>query len=191
MSATASNIIAGLGILDVFCLGVVLFSCLLGGWRGLVFEAIALFAWIAAFGAAQWGSVIVETFWPWQWLADNGKARHLASFALVFVVTLLLLGWLASAARAGVRKTGLRVFDRALGMGFGLLRAVLLLWVLTVVVWLTPLHKAAWWQQSYSAPWLDSSLRALSPWLPAALQQWLPPALRSTVNVGYSSLLLS
>lgn len=189
MNATAS-VIAGLGVFDVFCLGVVLLSCLLGGWRGLAFEVIALGAWVCAFFAAQWGSVIVEAFWPWQWLADNGKARHLASFVLVFVVTLLLLGWLASAARAGMQKTGLRVFDRTLGMGFGVLRAVLLLWVLTVVVWLTPLHKAAWWQQSCSAPWLDSSLRTLSPWLPASLQQWLPPGLRSTVKVESSSLLL-
>ena len=74
--------------------------------------------------------------------------------------------------------SGLRPFDRILGMGFGLLRAMLLLWAFTLVVWLTPMHQAAWWVQSQAAPWLDGSLRAIAPVLPAQVQQWLPPALR-------------
>ena len=185
----ASHMVAGLGLFDLFCLGLVLLSCLIGGWRGLAFEVISLLAWAGAFFAAQWGSVLVDALWPWQWLANNGQARYLLSFVLVFIVALLLLGLCASAARAGMKKTGLRPFDRVLGMGFGLLRAVLLLWALTVVFWLTTLHQATWWQTSFSAPWLDSSLRTLSPWLPASLQQWLPPTLRG-VHAEYSLLFL-
>ena len=185
----ALNMVTGTSLFDVLCLGVVLLSCLVGAWRGLAFEVFALFAWIGAFFAAQWGSVLLDALWPWRWLAEHAKTRYLASFVLVFVISLLLLGLCASAARAGMQKTGLRTFDRVLGMGFGLLRAVLLLWALTVVIWLTPLHRQVWWRASYCAPWLDASLRAMSPWLPTSLQQWLPPMLRNSPT-NYSFLIL-
>lgn len=54
----ASHMVAGLGLFDLFCLGLVLLSCLIGGWRGLAFEVISLLAWAGAFlprsGAAFW-----------------------------------------------------------------------------------------------------------------------------------------
>ncbi|MDO5652507.1 MAG: CvpA family protein [Brachymonas sp.] len=169
---------AGLGLFDTVCLLVLGFSCIIGIWRGFAFEVLSLAAWAGAFFAAQWGSALVAPLWPREWLADNGGARHVLTFIMVFIVTLLLLGLLASAVRAGLKKAGLRPFDRILGMGFGLLRAVLILWVVTVVVWLTPLHEGAWWRTSQAAPWLDGSLRSMAPVLPASIQQWLPPALR-------------
>ena len=72
---------------------------------------------------------------------------------------------------------------KAKGMGFGQRRAVLLLWAMTVVIWLTPLHKEAWWKQGQAAPWLDTSLRWAAPLLPATFQEWLPPALRARPSV--------
>lgn len=171
----------GISLFDMACLGVVLLSGLLGAWRGLFFEVLALLAWVGAFFAAQWGSVLLNTFWPWQWLADANSAqlRYLLSFVLVFVCALLLLGLCASAVRAGMKKTGLRPFDRVLGMGFGLLRAVVLLWAVTVLIWLTPLHQQTWWRTSWCAPWLHHSLRAISPLMPPKWQKGLPPGLRS------------
>lgn len=169
----------GIGLFDMACLGLVLLSGLIGAWRGLFFEVLALLAWAGAFFAAQWGSVLLDAFWPWQWLGDSAQARYLLSFALVFVCALLLLGLCASAARSSIQKTGLRPFDRVLGMGFGLLRALILLWAVTVLIWLTPLHQQAWWRTSWCAPWLHHSLRAVSPLMPPKWQKGLPPGLRS------------
>ena len=157
---------ADLGLFDILCLGVALLSCLIGMWRGFAFEVLSLAAWAGAFFAAQWGSVMIEPFWPQQWLAGNARARHILALVAIFLLALLLLGLCASAARSGMKKTGLRPFDRILGMAFGLLRAILLLWALTVVIWLTPL--------------LDGSLRMMAPLLPASLKQWLPPALHGS-----------
>ena len=171
---------ADLGLFDILCLGVALLSCLIGMWRGFAFEVLSLAAWAGAFFAAQWGSVMIEPFWPQQWLAGNARARHILALVAIFLLALLLLGLCASAARSGMKKTGLRPFDRILGMAFGLLRAILLLWALTVVIWLTPLHNHAWWKQSRMAPLLDGSLRMMAPLLPASLKQWLPPALHGS-----------
>ena len=157
---------ADLGLFDILCLGVALLSCLIGMWRGFAFEVLSLAAWAGAFFAAQWGSVMIEPFWPQQWLAGNARARHILALVAIFLLALLLLGLCASAARSGMKKTGLRPFDRILGMAFGLLRAILLLWALTVVIWMAPL--------------LDGSLRMMAPLLPASLKQWLPPALHGS-----------
>ncbi len=172
----------GLGVFDALCLLIVLVSCLVGCWRGFVFEVLSLAAWAGAFFAAQWGTVLAKPLWPAHWLAD-ARARFVLTFAVVFIATLFVLGWCAAGARRGLKKTGLRPFDRVLGMGFGLLRAVLLLWAMTVVIWLTPLHKEAWWKQGQAAPWLDTSLRWAAPLLPATFQEWLPPALRARPSV--------
>ena len=170
--------LAQFGVFDACCAGLLLLSCLLGCWRGFVFEVLSLTAWGGAFVAAQWGTPVVQQWWPARLLAGNARAQYVLTFLLTFIAVLLLLGLLASAARRGLTVAGLRPFDRILGMGFGLLRAMLLLWAFTLVVWLTPMHQAAWWVQSQAAPWLDGSLRAIAPVLPAQVQQWLPPALR-------------
>ncbi|MFV0600220.1 MAG: CvpA family protein [Brachymonas sp.] len=175
-----ANLFAGLNLLDILCLVIALLSCVIGMWRGFAFEVLSLAAWAGAFFAAQWGSVIAAPLWPRQWLTDNAQARQAVLFVLIFVLTLLLLGLCASAVRSGMKKTGLRAFDRTLGMAFGLLRAILLLWAATVVIWLTPLHQQPWWRQSQMAPLLDQSLRMMAPWLPVSLGQWLPPALRGS-----------
>ena len=66
---------ADLGLFDILCLGVALLSCLIGMWRGFAFEVLSLAAWAGAFFAAQWGSAMIEPFWPQQWLAGNARAR--------------------------------------------------------------------------------------------------------------------
>lgn len=163
-----------LSLFDILCLLVVALSCLTGFWRGFAFEVLTIAAWVGAFFSAQWGSVLMEQLLPAQWLAQNAQARYALTYVLTFIASLFLLGWCATLARGLLGKTGLRPFDRVLGAGFGLLRALLLLWVVVIVVRLTPLHQSTWWQHSRAAPWLEYSLRAVTPLLPAAFRQWLP-----------------
>lgn len=178
MNTAAPWHLAQFGIFDACCVALLLLSCLVGCWRGFVFEVLSLTAWAGAFVAAQWGTPIMQQFWPAHWLSGNMRAQYVLTFLLTFIGVVLLLGLLASAMRRSLTVAGLRPFDRVLGMGFGLLRALLLLWAFTLVVWLTPMHKAAWWVQSQASPWLDGSLRSIAPVLPVQVQQWLPPALR-------------
>ena len=128
--------LAEFGVFDACCAGVLLLSCLIGCWRGFAFEVLALTAWAGAFVAAHWGTPVLQQLWPAHWLTSNVQAQYVLTFLLVFIAVLLLLGLLASAAQRGLTVVGLRPFDRALGMGFGLLRAMLLLWSFTLVVWL-------------------------------------------------------
>ena len=53
---------------DWICLAVLLASLLLGAWRGLVYEVLAVAGWVIAFLAARWSADVVG-----QWLPIAGS----------------------------------------------------------------------------------------------------------------------
>ena len=158
--------------LDWILAALLLGSLLLGAWRGLVFELFSLAGWIAAFVAAQWFADDMAALLP---LTDALPAwRHLAGFAVVFVLAVFAFGLLAWLAKRMVQAVGLRPADRALGALFGTLRGVILLLGFALVLVWTPLRDAPWWQQSASAPLLQGMLQSIKPALPPDWQQHLP-----------------
>ena len=68
---------------------------------------------------------------------------------------------------------GLGPLDRALGALFGALRGLLLLLTLTVVVNLSDWRGHEHWQNSAVANWLNQTLLALRPLLPAEFGKYL------------------
>lgn len=92
---------------------------------------------------------------------------------MVFVGAVFACGFLAWLAKKLVDAIGLRPADRTLGAVFGVLRGWWCCWWLPVVG-LTPLHEAAWWQESRSAPVLGGMLKSLKPALPEEFGRHLP-----------------
>ncbi len=88
---------AALTVFDYFVIGVVALSLLIGIWRGVVSEILALVAWIVAFFAArtwsgQTGELLASGLTDPAW-------RHVAGFVAVFVAVLILFAlarWLLS-----------------------------------------------------------------------------------------------
>ncbi len=156
---------------DWILLSLVLVSMAVGLWRGLVFEVLSLLGWIAAFFLAQWFSPWVAAYLPLQGMSDS--VRYAAAFALTFVLSVLLAGLLASLLRKLVSVVGLRPVDRILGAAFGALRGVVVLLAVAVVIDLTPLKRADWWQVSAAAPWLSVMLAGLKPALPESFSRFL------------------
>jgi membrane protein required for colicin V production len=152
--------------LDWALLAVLAISVLVGLWRGLVYEVLSLAGWLVAWFVAQrWGASLTESL-P---LGSPGSAsRAGASFAVVFIATLLVWTLLAKLVRMLISATPLQLFDRVLGAGFGLLRGVLILLVVATLVALTPLSKAPWWQASRGATWLGHAVEVLRPMWPDA-----------------------
>lgn len=158
--------------LDWILLALVLLSLLVGAWRGLVFELLSVLGWIAAFFVAQWSAPMVAVRLPADALAE--PVRYAAAFVVCFVVAAFSAGLLASLLRKLVSAVGLRPVDRLLGAAFGLVRGLVLLLALTVVVEMTQLKVAPWWQGSVAAPWLSLTLVGLKPVLPAGFVPYLP-----------------
>jgi membrane protein required for colicin V production len=158
--------------LDWICIAVLAVSLLVGAWRGLVVEVLAVLGWLAAFVLAQWFAPAVAAKLPMAGAAES--VRYAAGFVVVFVATLFagaLLGFLLSKLLSVV---GLGAINRLLGALFGLLRGLILILAATVVVGMTPWKTSSEWQASVGARWATATLGLLKPVLPQEFGKYLP-----------------
>jgi membrane protein required for colicin V production len=156
---------------DWILLGVLVFSMLLGAWRGLVYEVLSVLGWVVSFFVAQWFAPELATRLPVQSAAD--PVRYAAAFVLIFIASVFAAGLLAFLLKKLVAAVGLAPVDRLLGAAFGVLRGVVLLLAATVVIDMTALKTSEWWRESKGAPVLAATLKALKPVLPEQFAKYL------------------
>ena len=161
------------GWVDLALFGMIAVSVLVGLWRGLVFEVLAVLGWIVAYFAAQWFAPELAPRIP---IGAAGSAlNHAAAFAIVFVLTVVVWGMAARLVRMLVRAVPvISTADRLMGAAFGLVRALILLLAISTVVGLTPLIKAQAWQQSRVAVWSNGLLLSMKHVLPADFYRHFP-----------------
>ncbi|AUN94742.1 CvpA family protein [Pseudazoarcus pumilus] len=151
-------------VFDYILLAVVAMSALVGMWRGLVSEIMALVAWIAALGAAWlYASSVAEMF---AGVISEPAWRQVAGFAAIFVGVLLLAAILRFLLRELLRAAGLGPADRMFGTLFGVARGVAIAFVLVLVGGMLGMAKEPWWVNSLLAPPLETAVIASKPWLP-------------------------
>ena len=158
---------------DWIFLGVLLFSLLLGVWRGLVYEVLSVLTWIAAFALAQWLALDVAQKLPMSGASES--LQYAGGFVLVFVVSIFVGGLLARFIKKMFAAVGLAPADRALGAVFGLVRGVVFLLAATVAVGMTPLRNEVAWQTPVGAGMSLSALKGLKPVLPETFAKYLLP----------------
>ncbi len=117
---------------DIIVLGIIALSCLFGGFRGLVKEALSLGFWIAAVVLASMFSEDVADIMTG--LIDNPSVRKIAAFVLVFVATVFAGALISNLVSMFTAAVGLKTVDRGLGAIFGIIRGVVMV---TVIVMLT------------------------------------------------------
>lgn len=161
-----------LGWVDWALLAVLVVSMVVGIWRGAVFEVLSLAGWLVAYLVAQ---LFASQLAPQVPIGASGSAlNHGATFALLFVATLIVWALASRLVRLLIHATPLKAIDRTLGAAFGLLRGAVVLLALATVVLLTPAARSADWQASQGAAWLTALLHGLKPMLPADLAHHLP-----------------
>jgi membrane protein required for colicin V production len=146
---------------DYAVLTVLGMSVLLGLWRGVVSEILALAAWVVAFLVARAEAAEVAN-----WLAPRlaeppcGWRRRMCwwwlRFWRCFRVARLVLKLLLKAV-------GLGLLDRMLGAAFGALRGLLVVLVAVMVAGMTPLPKMEWWREARLAPPLETAVLQPNP----------------------------
>ena len=156
---------------DWILLAVLVFSMLVGAWRGLVYEVLSVLGWAASFYAAQYFSPMVAEWLPLQ--SSSETIRYAAAFVLVFVAAVFAAGLLAFLLKKLIHAIGLRPIDRSMGAAFGLVRGLILLLAVAVVMDMTSLKSSAWWQESTGAPILSAALKGLKPVLPEKFANYL------------------
>ncbi len=161
-----------LTFIDWTLLGILVLSFLIGIWRGLVFEVLSVFVWLAAFVLAQWYAPVVASKLPLDGMAESLK--YAAAFVLIFVGTAFIAGLMAQFMKKLVTAVGLRPVDRSLGAIFGLFRGAILLLAITVVVNMTNLRNHIDWKNSQGAGMLTELLMKLKPLLPQDFGKYIP-----------------
>ena len=157
--------------IDWVLLAILVFSMVLGAWRGLVYEVLSVLGWAVSFFAAQYFAPLVSSWLPLQ--SSSETVRYAAAFVLVFVAAVFVAGLLAFLLKKLIEAMGLRPVDRTMGAAFGLVRGVILLLAAAVVIDMTALKTSQWWQESKGAPVLSAALKGLKPVLPEQFAKYL------------------
>ena len=159
----------GFSPFDWVVLTVIVLSSLLGLWRGVVSEVLALLGWLAAFVAARiWGGSAAEILGAW---LHDPVLRQMLGLLAVFVATLLLFGVLRFFLSRLLRVVGLGLVDRFLGMLFGIGRGLLIVMAGVLIGGLTELPRQDWWSEAVFSPPLETAVLALKPWMPPQAAQ--------------------
>ena len=149
---------------DYIVIGIVAVSVVLGIWRGVVGEIIALVAWILAFLAAQFfGAEVAKLLVN---AITDPALRIVAAWVAIFVIVLMLMALLRLAVRGLLKALGLSLTDRLLGVIFGAARGLLIVLVLVTVGGMTMAPKEKWWSEAVFSPPLETAVLASKPWLP-------------------------
>lgn len=142
-------------------------SLLLGFWRGVVGEVLALAAWVLAFFVAREFALPVSELYTS--LMSDRSMQYLAGFATVFVGVLIVVGIARLVVSFLLRAVGLGLIDRILGAIFGIARGVLVVVLVVMLGGLTPLPRESWWKNAVFAPPLETAVLAMKPWMPEAM----------------------
>lgn len=154
---------------DYIVLGLLGLSAVVGTWRGLVSEVIALVAWVVALVAAWMYSARAATLLSG--LITEPMWRQVAAFAIIFVGVLLLAALLRFLLRELLRAVGLGPVDRFFGTLFGLARGAAIAFVLVLLGGLVGVGNEPWWRNAKLSPPLETAVIAAKPWLPDAVAE--------------------
>lgn len=136
---------------DYLILGVLVFSMLLGLFRGFVRESIALLAWLGGLWLAWRYAPLAEP------LFRDAIAEPASMWAAraVIVVAVLIVGWLLAAILSYfLRHSALSIMvDRFLGMFFGIVRGAVVIAVVVLLAQFIQLDQTRWWKSSRLLPY--------------------------------------
>ncbi|RMF99142.1 MAG: CvpA family protein [Gammaproteobacteria bacterium] len=142
---------------DYLLLAVLVLSGVVGVFRGLVREALALLAWVLAiWGAWSFAPLIAPRLSGW--IGDPVLQVWAARVVLLVGILIVagLLTWLISYL---LDRSGLTGTDRLLGGLFGVARGAVLAALLVILLQFAGFERSPWWQESklipYAAPLAD------------------------------------
>ncbi len=131
---------------DIFIVGLIGLSVLVGFLRGFVREALSLITWVVAIWVGlRFSEKLAGLFAPY---LEVPSVRVALSFGLLFIAVLILGAVVGYLAGELVERTGVSGTDRIVGVVFGLARGVAIVSLLVLLAGLTVLPKDPWWKGS-------------------------------------------
>jgi membrane protein required for colicin V production len=144
---------------DYLVIAAILLSAIIGGARGFLREAVAVFAWVIGLFLAWHFSSLIEPHLGGL-LADS-EVRPWAGRVIIVVLVLLLGAGVGASLGHFVRLSIFSGMDRMLGFLFGVLRGLVLLGVFVILGQLLRLQGEPWWRHSLLIPYGESIANGL------------------------------
>jgi membrane protein required for colicin V production len=145
--------------IDFTLIGLVFIFFVIGLLRGFIKEVFSLGFWILAiwvslnFSREFSGFLASAISYP--------PTRIIASFMVLFAITLCLGSLISFLLNILIKSTGLTFMDRFGGMILGVVRGMVVITVVVILAGLTPLTKDSWWTESTMIP----PFQSLAVWL--------------------------
>jgi len=135
---------------DIVILIIMVLSSAFGLWRGLIKEVLSLLTWIAALLVSRVYSEPLAGLMTG--MIESDGIRYVSSFAILFVIVMVLGTFLNFLMSKLLDVTGLKFADRLLGSVFGLARGVI---IVLVILFVTSMFvsETELWQQSQLIPY--------------------------------------
>ena len=152
-------------LIDILAFAILVISGLMGIWRGLVREVLALIGW----AAASWIAYHYATWLAYEWLTGvpGGEMTRLAlGFVILFIVVMIVCALVGKFLAKLMQQAGLSPMDRFLGFAFGLLRGLLVVVVLSSLATLTSISQTTEWRKAWSLPAIELLIGMTQAWLP-------------------------
>lgn len=135
-----------IGTPDLFIMGIIGLSIIIGIFRGLIKESISLATWICAIILAV---MYVKPLAVYMTFTKVEFVKNLTAFLIIFIGIIFIGAIFNYFVSALVRKTPFSLPDRVLGSFFGLFRGIVFVGILTFIAGLTPFPEEKWWKESY------------------------------------------
>jgi len=157
---------------DYGVLFIVVTSALVGLFRGLIREVLALLSWLFAAWVAYSFSGVAAGWMP-ESLPGGPVARTVLGFVLLFIVTVIATSLVGALLSAALSSAGLKPADRGLGMVFGLARGGVIILVLMTVAGFTSLPEQPFWRDAITRPYAEQAAQAAKPLLPPDVAKYV------------------
>ena len=140
-------------VIDYVILFVVILSGVVSLFRGFIKEALSLLLWVLAFSLTLSFNDVVSDY-----LVDVislPPIRFAVANAGLFFVIMLIGSILNQAISTLIKTSGLGMFDRMLGLLFGVARGVLVMLAVVIICpYIVDIENAKWWTASALVPYL-------------------------------------
>ncbi|MFQ5634291.1 MAG: CvpA family protein [Gammaproteobacteria bacterium] len=143
--------------IDYLLICIIALSAIMGVFRGLIREALALVAWVVAVWSAwQFGD---DAAYLLPDLIGNPVLRLWAARLLMLIAALFVVGVISRLLAALLDQTGLSGANRLMGGAFGVARGAVLGAVVVSLLQVAGFDEDGWWNESklipYAAPITD------------------------------------
>jgi len=158
-----------MSLADIFVIGLLLFSALIGFSLGFVRVVLALLGWVGAAFATLYGFRYARPL-AHEWISVGFLADAAAGLG-IFLLALVVLTFISHAIGRRVRDSALSALDRSVGLLVGFFMGGIVLSLLYLgIVWI---DRESWVKDARSRPLLI--------WGATTLQSTIPPEWRGTI----------